>query len=106
MVFRNLRHFWWPGYVLITAEQFAPTELYPVRKALELTAPGLVRPYSLVLWLTVLAVDFYIVFFRKNSMQMMKESSYSRRTAVLLAVLFVWSVTSLSGVSEFLYFNF
>ena len=39
-------------------------------------------------------------------MQMMKESSYSRRTAVLLAVLFVWSVTSLSGVSEFLYFNF
>jgi alginate O-acetyltransferase complex protein AlgI len=105
-MFRNLRHFWWPGYVLITAEQFAPTELYPVRKALELTAPGLVRPYSLVLWLTVLAVDFYIVFFRKNSMQMMKESSYSRRTAVLLAVLFVWSVTSLSGVSEFLYFNF
>ena len=105
-MFRNLRHFWWPGYVLIAAEQFAPTELYPVRKALELTAPGLVRPYSLVLWLTVLAVDFYIVFFRKNSMQMMKESSYSRRTAVLLAVLFVWSVTSLSGVSEFLYFNF
>ncbi|MDY6342095.1 MAG: MBOAT family O-acyltransferase [Lachnospiraceae bacterium] len=105
-MFRNLRHFWWPGYVLIAAEQFAPTELYPVRKALELTAPGLVRPYSLVLWLTVLAVDFYIVFFRKNSMQMMKKSSYSRRTAVLLAVLFVWSVTSLSGVSEFLYFNF
>ena len=93
---RNLFTRWWlPGYLFLTGEQFQPVELYAVHKGLSLFAPSLLRPYSTVLWILMLALCSYLV-----------HCAFSRRDAVFSGILFCWSVLSLSGVSTFLYFNF
>ena len=104
---RNLFTRWWlPGYLFLTGEQFQPVELYAVHKGLSLFAPSLLRPYSTVLWILMLALCSYLVFFRENAARMAGHCAFSRRDAVLSGILFCWSVLSLSGVSTFLYFNF
>ena len=104
---RNLFTRWWlPGYLFLTGGQFQPVELYAVHKGLSLFAPSLLRPYSTVLWLLMLALCSYLVFFRENAVRMTEHCAFSRRDAVLSGILFCWSVLSLSGVSTFLYFNF
>ncbi|MGN0307204.1 MAG: MBOAT family O-acyltransferase [Lachnospiraceae bacterium] len=47
-----------------------------------------------------------ITFLGKNSAQIVSKSSLGIISAAISAVLFVWCVISLSGVSTFLYFNF
>lgn len=47
-----------------------------------------------------------VTFFGKNAVRIVKESSLGAVSAAAAAVLFVWCVISLSGVSTFLYFNF
>ena len=65
---RNLFTRWWlPGYLFLTGEQFQPVELYAVHKGLSLFAPSLLRPYSTVLWILMLALCSYLVFFRMPS---------------------------------------
>ncbi len=104
---RNLFTRWWlPGYLFLTGEQFQPVELYAVHKGLSLFAPSLLRPYSTVLWILMLALCSYLVFFRENAARMAGHCAFSRRDAVFSGILFCWSVLSLSGVSTFLYFNF
>lgn len=104
---RNLFTRWWlPGYLFLTGEQFQPVELYAVHKGLSLFAPSLLRPYSTVLWILMLALCSYLVFFRENAVRMAGHCAFSRRDAVFSGILFCWSVLSLSGVSTFLCFNF
>lgn len=47
-----------------------------------------------------------LVFFHKNAGEMAERFQAKAGSMVLTAVLFVWCVLSLSGVSTFLYFNF
>jgi alginate O-acetyltransferase complex protein AlgI len=105
-MFRTLFRFRWPGYVFLTAQNLAPTELYVVNKFLSSRFPSLVQPAALILWLAILAISSWIVFTRKNSVALVKETTFSARTVIFTVVLFVWCVISLSGVSTFLYFNF
>lgn len=51
-------------------------------------------------------VTLGMVFFGKNAKTISESSKPTILNACLLAVLFVWCVLSLSGVSTFLYFNF
>ena len=95
-----------PGYLMLTAEVLQPSELFLVRKLIEKTAPGLVRPYSLILWLALLILSTGICARKKNAPEIAKAAPLSKQLAVLLAILFVWCVLSLSRVSTFLYFNF
>ena len=45
-------------------------------------------------------------FFMRNTQEKVADIHYNNRTILVIATLFIWSVLSLSEVSEFLYFNF
>lgn len=60
--------------------------------------------YIIMLCITVISLS--IIFFGKNIYEMSKRSKFKVSTAIMLAGVFVWCITSLSGVSTFLYFNF
>jgi alginate O-acetyltransferase complex protein AlgI len=59
----------------------------------------------LLAFLVLMAVCILLLL-GKNPEEIVKEGKYKTTTALGLAVIFIWSVISLSGVSTFLYFNF
>lgn len=62
--------------------------------------------YGNLYLLLFFAFAFFAILRMKNTSQRVEEFKPNIRTAVVSAVLLVASVTSLSGVSTFLYFNF
>ena len=64
----------------------------------------LVRDY--LPFLLYLGVSAYLVFAGKNAVERVAESRFTVGGALICAVLFLYCVISLSGVSSFLYFNF
>lgn len=90
-----------PTYGIYDA--FNLDEFWYVMKVLRMT--GL--PYSeMYLCVGFLLVSLGLVFFHKNAGEMAERFQAKAGSMVLTAVLFVWCVLSLSGVSTFLYFNF
>ena len=83
--FFNLGEFWYPMKVM-----------------------GITRlPYAKgYLMIGFLAVSLVITFFGKNVIKLEEEFRPGVVNACFCAILFIWSVVSLSGVSTFLYFNF
>lgn len=59
-----------------------------------------------ILMIIFTSVILLITFFGKNVHEMAKAWKQSCISAVALAIVFIWCVVSLSGVSTFLYFNF
>ena len=82
-----------------------PSEIYVVTKALSLVLPFLVGAAQLAAMLLVFGIGFFLLT-RKNTAQIIERDTVGFRFTLWLAVLFVWSVISLSGVSTFVYFNF
>ncbi len=80
-------------------------ELYIVEKFLSMRAPQLVPRLHLAVFFLATALGIFLLT-RKNARQMTEGRAFSAGFCRALAVLFVWSVISLSGVSTFLYFNF
>lgn len=80
-------------------------ELYIVEKFLSMRAPQYVVTLHMAELFAALAVGMLLIT-RKNARQMIEGRVLTGRFALGLAVLFAWSVISLSGVSIFLYFNF
>jgi len=60
--------------------------------------------YFLMIIFTV--VILLVTFYGKNVHEMVVSWKQSWISAVALAIVFIWCVVSLSGVSTFLYFNF
>lgn len=84
-------------------DAFNLDEFWYVMKILHLT-DFTFSPYILMILFTL--VILAVTFFGKNVHQLAKEWKMSGLSAVAVAVVFVWCVVSLSGVSTFLYFNF
>lgn len=59
-----------------------------------------------ILMIFILAVVLVIVFLGKNAVEFTKTVKPKAIHTVIMAVLFIWSVLSFSGVSSFLYVNF
>ena len=78
-------------------------EFWYVMKILHLTDFSFSN-YILMIGFTV--VILLVTFFGKNVHELAAKWKMSGVSAVALAVVFVWCVVSLSGVSTFLYFNF
>ena len=57
------------------------------------------------MWL-FLIVAVVIIFFFKNAISIAKSCKIGVKTTVATAILLVWSIISLAGVSTFLYMNF
>ena len=84
-------------------DAFNLDEFWYVMKVLHLTDHHFSN-YILMIIFTV--VILFVTFFGKNVHEMAKKWKMSWISAVSLAVVFIWCVVSLSGVSTFLYFNF
>ena len=54
----------------------------------------------------ILLAALLLVFFGKTAADFVKAAKPKMIHALIMAVLFVWSVLSLTGVSSFLYVNF
>ena len=80
-------------------------ELYIFKQAADLINPDITGFIYLAVYLILIAVSSCLIK-GKNAETIVKEGKYTKKTAVILSVIFVWSVISLSGVSTFLYFNF
>ena len=85
------------------AETFNLDEFWYVLKVLHLTDFTYSR-YILMAAFTIVIV--IVTFFGKNVHELAKKWKMSAVSAVVLAIVFIWCVVSLSGVSTFLYFNF
>ena len=85
------------------AECFRLDEFWYVIKVLHLDNYSFSR---YILMALVLAVGLYLAMAGKNAAQLASRLRYRAVSAVVIAVLAVWCVLSLSGVSTFLYFNF
>lgn len=59
-----------------------------------------------ILMVLILSAVLLLVFFGKNAVDFVKKVKPNAFYVTLLAVLFVWSILSFSGVSSFLYVNF
>ena len=93
------------GQLFQMAAAMEPTEIYVVTKALSLVLPSLAGAAQLAAMLLVFGIGFFLLT-RKNTAQIIERGTVGFRFTLWLAVLFVWSVISLSGVSTFVYFNF
>lgn len=84
-------------------EAFRLDEFWYIMKVLHLAD----LPFSgMYLCAVFLAVALWLVFFHKNAGEMAEGFTPKTGNMVMTAVLFLWCVLSLSGVSTFLYFNF
>lgn len=80
-------------------------ELYIFQKAFDLFRPEY-QGYVYLAAFILLLIICILLLRGKNPEQIVKEGRYTTKTAIALAIIFIWSVISLSGVSTFLYFNF
>lgn len=59
-----------------------------------------------ILMVLILAAGLLLVFFGQNAVEFVRKVKPDVVHVVILAVLFVWSILSFSGISTFLYVNF
>ena len=85
------------------AEFFNLGEFWYVLKILHLTDIAFGK-YLMMIIFTLAAL--VIVFFMPNVHEMADKTQFKPVSAILTALVFIWCVVSLSGVSTFLYFNF
>lgn len=84
-------------------DAFNLDEFWYVMKVLHLTDFAFSK-YMLMILFTI--VILLVTFFGKNVHELAAKWKMTTMSAIVLAVVFVWCVVSLSGVSTFLYFNF
>ena len=80
-------------------------ELYILKQATDMFAPQLTGFVYLAAYLILMILCAFFIR-GKNAETIVRERRYTYKMAICLAVIFTWSVISLSGVSTFLYFNF
>ncbi len=92
-------------FVVDMAQYMDIPELYIFKRALEMIAPGMIRSMYMIVFTLVMVICTFLLH-GKNTEDIVKEGKYTTKKAIGLAVILIWSVISLSGVSTFLYFNF
>ena len=92
-------------YIVDMAQYMDIPELYVFKRALEMTAPQMIRGLYFAAFVIIMVVCV-ILLRGKNAEDIVKEGNYTTKKAIGISIIFIWSVISLSGVSTFLYFNF
>ena len=85
------------------SKSFELTELWYALKIIYLDQLPFSQMYCMLLYLIG---SLGILFFAKNTNELIERFKPRPLTAAMLGILFVWCVVSFSGVSTFLYFNF
>ena len=81
-------------------------DLVEVRLLARLGLLDLFESYPAMPCVVLLLVLLFAVYFMKNTQEKMAGKQYGVKRSLVTIFLIVWSVISLSDVSEFLYFNF
>ena len=81
-------------------------DLVEIRMLYRLGLGGLMEQYPYLPCILILVVLWAAVFFMKNTQEKIVTKRYGAVRSLVTILLIVWSVISLSDVSEFLYFNF
>lgn len=105
LFFRRLFSFEYNGSIFAIADAVSVSEIYIITKALSMKAPQLLDMVNMVVISFVILISIFVLC-KKTTREIVQNNSWSNGFALRMAVLFVWSVLSLSGVSTFLYFNF
>lgn len=80
-------------------------ELYVFKEAANIFFPKATGFIYFIAFCIIFVVCIFLLR-GKNAETIVKERKYTKKMAVSLAVILIWSIISLSGVSTFLYFNF
>lgn len=81
-------------------------DLVEIRMLYRLGMGRIIEQYPYLPCIVILVVLWIVVFFMKNTQEKMASKKYGIARSLVTILLIVWSVISLSDVSEFLYFNF
>lgn len=81
-------------------------DLVEIRMLYRLGLGGIIEKYPYLPCVLILVVLWIAVLFMKNTQEKMGSKKYGVIRSFITILLIVWSVISLSDVSEFLYFNF
>ncbi len=92
-------------FIYDMAQNMNIPELYLFKQASEMFFPGYQGFVYLAAFILLMIICIFLLR-GKSPEEIVIEGKYSTKMAVMLAVIFIWSVISLSGVSTFLYFNF
>lgn len=93
------------GRIFQVAETLSLPETYLFLKILSLKTPSLVPYGNLVCYFGLLMLGIFFLC-KKNARERYEGKGFEKKQTIGLAILFVWCVLSLTGVSTFLYFNF
>lgn len=104
-LFKNLFSGSYTGKIYEVAAQLDISEIYIVKQALDIAAPGIVNYIYLVLMFVLFALAFFLIF-RRNAYDRATNNELTSAKCWGICILFTWCVISLSQVSTFLYFNF
>lgn len=104
-LFKNLLSVNFNGKLFDIAAQLDISEIYVLKQALELAAPGMVNYLYLFVMFALFILAFYLIFHR-NAYEQATYNELTSRKCWILCILFIWCIISLSQVSTFLYFNF
>ena len=104
-IFKNIIRFNYTGYFIKFINQFDIPEIYIIKQAVNMVAPGSI---NIVLGIIVLGFALFVLFLltRRNTFELLDK--YKTKTAFYIgcALLMTWSIISFSQVSTFIYFNF
>jgi alginate O-acetyltransferase complex protein AlgI len=99
--------FWtYPGFLYRTAENLQIAENYLFRQLFsQMGKDSMLTVVYMVTMIVLLAVSAFVMT-RKNTQELIEETTFNKKTITCLTVLFIWSFVSLSNVSTFIYFQF
>lgn len=81
-------------------------DLVEVKFLCKIGLGGIVSQYPGILLVAFSLIVLAACFFMKNTQEKIAQMRYSIRQIIVIIVLMLWSILTLSDVSEFLYFNF
>lgn len=104
-LFKNLFSGSYTGKVFEVAAQLDISEIYVLKQALDMAAPGMINYLYLIFMFLLFALAFYLVF-KPNAYERTMRGEMTSGRCWGICILLIWCIVSLSQVSTFLYFNF
>lgn len=104
-MFKNLVKGYTGNLTRFAGEVMNMPELYIPMQIVERVAPDKTAVINVIMLILLLAIGLFVIT-RKNAAYIRTECRQNKYLPVCLALIFAYSVISLSQVSTFIYFNF
>ncbi len=96
----------WPGLITVAASKLNIVEFYPVEKVLQMAMPQAFTWFKVAQYVGILILCVVLINGKRNAREMAETMTLRRRNALILALLLVWCMMSMTGVTTYLYFKF